>query len=113
MTEPKDNPIRLRKITWTRIVLAVLVGLVADGLQLVLGPLAWTPIDAVIDVVTGILVTWLIGFHWLFLPTFVIEAVPVVDDFPTWTACVVAVVALRRRVQPPPPIVREKVPGEN
>ena len=41
----------------------------------------------------------ILGFHILLLPTFVVELVPLVDDFPTWTACVAAVIALRKREQ--------------
>jgi hypothetical protein len=78
-------------------ILAIAVGVIADGLQLLLGPLGWVFADAAIDVVAMILVSWLIGFHWLFLPTVVLEAVPVIDAFPTWTACVIAVIAIRRR----------------
>jgi hypothetical protein len=33
------------------------------------------------------------------LPTFAVEFIPVVDMLPTWTACVVAVIALRKRQQ--------------
>jgi hypothetical protein len=43
----------------------------------------------------------LIGFHPLFVPTFVAEVIPVVDMLPTWTACVTAVVFLKRRKRPP------------
>lgn len=35
-------------------------------------------------------------FHPLLLPTFVIEFLPVAGMLPTWTACVAAIVALRR-----------------
>jgi hypothetical protein len=45
----------------------------------------------------------LLGFHVLLLPTFVIELIPVIEDFPTWTACVAAVVALRKRGEKPVP----------
>jgi hypothetical protein len=45
--------------------------------------------------------TWLLGFHLLFLPTFVLEILPVVDVIPTWTACVLAVIAIRRREKRP------------
>ena len=45
----------------------------------------------------------MIGFHWLLLPTFVLELVPVLEDLPTWTACVIAVIALRKREQKTPP----------
>ncbi len=71
----------------------------ADGLQLCTGFVGWAGFDEGIDVVAMILVTWLIGFHILLLPTFMVEMVPVVDELPTWTACVVAVCVLRRREQ--------------
>ncbi|MGA9778371.1 MAG: hypothetical protein ACLPRE_10345 [Limisphaerales bacterium] len=78
-------------------ILALAVAVVADGVQLLLGPLGWAFGDQLIDIVAMLLVSWLIGFHWLLLPSFVLELVPAVDELPTWTACVVAVIALRRR----------------
>lgn len=85
--------------------LALTVALLADGLQLLLGPLGWTFADEVIDVVVMGLTTWILGFHLLLLPTFVVELVPVADMLPTWTGCVIAVIALRKREPdaPPPP----------
>jgi len=50
-----------------------------------------------------ILLSWVIGFHVLFLPTFVVELIPLVEDLPTWTACTAAVIALRRREKKLPP----------
>lgn len=91
--------LRVPKLTLTRIGLALAVAVAADGLQFCTGPLGWAGIDEVIDVVTMVLTSWLIGFHILMLPTFVVEMVPLVDDLPTWTACVLAVSALRRREQ--------------
>jgi hypothetical protein len=41
----------------------------------------------------------LLGFHLLLLPTFVVELVPLVDITPTWTECVIAVIALRKHAQ--------------
>lgn len=90
---------RAPKLTRTRIFLALAVAVLADGLQLLLGPLGWAFIDQAIDFVTMILVSWIIGFHILLLPTFVIELVPVLEDLPTWTACTIAVIALRKRRQ--------------
>jgi hypothetical protein len=89
-------------LTRTRIVLALAIAIAADGLQLLLvllGPLGWTLADQVIDVVAMALTMWILGFHILLLPTFVVELIPVIDDLPTWTACVAAVIALRRRGQ--------------
>jgi hypothetical protein len=104
--ELPEIPNRLRRVpnlTRTRIVLALAVAVMADGLQLLLGPLGWAFGDQLIDVVAMLLVIWLVGFHWLLLPSFVLEFIPVVDELPTWTACTVAVVALRRRREKSPP----------
>jgi len=61
------------------------------------------PINQIVDVATAIAMTWLVGWHWAFLPTFVVEAVPIVDLVPTWTLAVL--VATRGRVAPAPPTV--------
>jgi len=87
------------RITTLRMVLAVAVALVTDALQFGLGPLGWVIIDQGLDTVAMVLTTWLLGFHLLLLPTFVVKLVPVADELPTWTACVIAVIALRKRDQ--------------
>jgi hypothetical protein len=90
------------RLTAKRVVLAFAVAVAADAVQLAmvpLGPLAFLPHEA-IDVVAMALTFWLLGFHILLLPTFVLELVPVLGAVsPTWTACVAAVVALRKREQ--------------
>ena len=80
-------------------VLALAVAVVADGLQILLGPFGWAGPDEVIDVIALALTSWILGFHLLLLPTFVVEFIPVADMLPSWTACVVAVIALRKREQ--------------
>ena len=88
-----------KSVTKANAVLAVLVALAADGAQLFLN----TPIalffgigaeaaDIAIDVVVAIVVIALIGYSPLLLPTFILEAVPLADAFPTWTACVLFLV---------------------
>jgi hypothetical protein len=92
-------------LTRARILSAYAVAGATDILQLVLGPVGWTMIDEVLDVVAMLLIWRLIGFHALLLPTFVLELVPLADLLPTWTGAVALVVALRRRSQsniPPP-----------
>jgi hypothetical protein len=105
-----NRMIRTPKLTRTRIVLALAVAVAADGLQLLLGPLGWAFGDQAIDCVAMILISWIIGFHILLLPTFVVELVPVLEDLPTWTACTAAVIVLRKREQrsAPPPTPPEK-----
>lgn len=92
------------KLTRTRIVLAVAVALIADGLQFALGPFGWVFAVPIIDVVAMLLTSWLIGFHWLLLPTFVTKFIPLLDELPSWTACTIAVIALRKREQRDTPL---------
>ena len=93
-------------LTRERVRLAFAVAVATDVLQLVLGPFGWAFADELLDVAAMILTWRLIGFHPLLLPTFVLEFVPLADMLPTWTGCVVIVVALRKRQQtivlPPP-----------
>ena len=91
----------MKALTRPRIWLAFAVALAADVFQIALGPLGWTFLDEVMDVLVMITVSLLLGFHPLLLPTFIVELLPMVDMLPTWTACVAAVVMLRRR-QPRP-----------
>ena len=85
------------KLTRGRVAAALLVAVFADGLQILLGPLGWTFADEVIDVAAMALTSLLLGFHLLLLPTFVVEFIPLVDMLPTWSACVAAVIVLRKR----------------
>ena len=78
-------------------ILAFAVAVVADGLQFIFGPVPF--VDQAIDVLAFGLTAWAIGFHLLLLPTFAVEFIPGVDMLPTWTACVIAVIALRKREQ--------------
>jgi hypothetical protein len=110
-----ENKFQRRRLSRLRIFLALAVAIGADGLQLLLNAVGWLGPDQFIDCVAMVLTMWLLGFHVLLLPTFAIELIPLVDDFPTWTACVIAVVALRKRAEklataPPPPIPSEKPP---
>jgi hypothetical protein len=90
---------RTPQLTRTRIVIALAIAVMADGLQFLLGPFAWVFVDQAVDVMAMGLTGWVIGFHWLLLPTFALELFPVVDALPTWTACVIAVIAIRKREQ--------------
>ncbi|HMP85021.1 MAG TPA: hypothetical protein PKA41_20210 [Verrucomicrobiota bacterium] len=84
-------------LTPLRMALALGLAMVADGLQMALGPLGWVGAVQVIDVVAAIATFCILGFHILLLPTFVVELFPIVDMLPTWTGCVAAVIALRKR----------------
>src|SRR4029450_939355 len=89
------RPVLTRQRVW----LAFVVAGVADGLELLLGPLGWLIRYEVIGLAAVDLSCWLLDFHPLLLPTFMLEILPVVDMLPTWTGCVAVVVALRKRQQ--------------
>ena len=90
---------RVPALTRPRIVAAIAVALATDGLQLALGPLGWVGADQILDTVAMLLTMGLLRFHVLLLPTFVVEALPVIDTLPTWTGCVGVVLALRKRAE--------------
>ena len=73
------------------------IAMVADALQIGLGPLGMVGVDQGIDLVAAILTIGILGFHPLLLPTFLIELMPVADLLPTWTGCVVIVIAMRKK----------------
>lgn len=77
-----------------RIAIAVVAALSADVLQVSLQAVPLAP--QAIDVVVSVVVMMAIGFHILLLPSFVLELIPLVDDLPFWTVCVLSVIALRR-----------------
>ena len=93
-----------RPLSRKRRLVALAVAGLADALQLCLLPFAWTFAESAVDVVAMVATVRLLGFHFLLLPTFAVELVPVLDTLPTWTACVLAVIALRKReLRPAPP----------
>jgi hypothetical protein len=99
------SPFNAPPLTRGRIWASYGVAVVADILQLILGPFGWAFADEIIDAAAAALTYSLLGFHPLLLPTFVIELLPVADMLPTWTGCVALVIAARKRQAhvPPPP----------
>ncbi len=89
------------RLTGARMAFAVGVAVTADALQWLLaalGPVGFF-LDEAIDVIAMILTVRAIGFHMLLLPTFVLEFIPLAGLLPTWTGCVVTVIALRKNAQ--------------
>ena len=106
-----------------RLVLAWMVALSADFLQIALAPLFGPGFisffDDVLDVFVAIVLTVLLGWHWEFLPGFLIKLVPFVDLVPTWSlACWLATrgrtgpsTGSEATVLPPEPPVAPPVSG--
>lgn len=79
-------------ISRPRVLAAWIVALSADFMQIALapvfGPGFLSFFDDVLDVFVAIVLTLLLGWHWEFLPGFLVKLVPFVDLVPTWTvAC--------------------------
>lgn len=96
-------------LTRGRIRAAYGIAIAIDILQLALGPIGWAFSDEVLDVMAMGILWRILGFHPLFLPSFVLELVPVADLLPTWTGCVALVVLSRKRQQMRPPDVHGPV----
>jgi hypothetical protein len=94
-----ESILRVPFLTSSRVRLAYAVAIVVDVVQLLLGPLGWAFADEILDVGAMIVISRLIGFHVLLLPTFFLELLPITDLLPTWTGCVVLVMAIRKRQQ--------------
>ena len=81
------------------------IAVLVDAIQLPLqgasltgiGTIPAEAIDLAIDVVTAVVLTRLVGFHWALLPALALELIPFVDLAPTWVACVAYVIAQRKR----------------
>ena len=71
---------------------AFVIAIIADVIQWIAFPLfSWgaaSPVNDVLDVVVALIMFRLVGFHWAFLPAFVVELMPFVDLVPSWTAAV-------------------------
>jgi hypothetical protein len=79
-------------LTGGRIKAARAIAMVADLLQIGLFPLfmegGLSIANDVVDFSVAVLMVWLLGFHWAFLPSLVAELVPGLNLVPTWTAAV-------------------------
>ncbi|HYG24122.1 MAG TPA: hypothetical protein VEH04_15185 [Verrucomicrobiae bacterium] len=86
-------------LTRSRMLAALVIAMAADAFQIATGAWGWFFLDQFTDVIAMILVSATIGFHILFLPTFVAEFIPAVGMLPTWTGCVLLVLARRWKEQ--------------
>jgi hypothetical protein len=81
---------------------AMILAIVADALQLVVFPLfvqgAMSPPDDLLDLGIGAVLTYLLGWHWEFLPSFAAKLVPGVDLVPLWTLAVANVYRKSRQI---------------
>ena len=90
--QPDVNPWNIKISAGPRLRMAIILAIVADALQLVVFPLfvqgAMSPADDLLDLAMGGILTFLLGWHWEFLPSFLAKLVPGVDLVPLWTLAV-------------------------
>lgn len=92
-------------VTASRARLAFALAVLVDAIQVPLqgvsltgvGTLPAEALDVAIDAATALIISRLIGFHWMLLPTLAIELIPFIDLAPTWVACVGYVIAKRKK----------------
>lgn len=79
-------------VSRSALITAYAVAICADLLQICLVPFFSegfaSPFDDFSDVVVCLILSRLIGFHFAFLPSFLIKLVPLVESVPTWTLAV-------------------------
>lgn len=93
-------------INWKsrRIVIAVGIAVMADMFQFALGAaqlsgVLFVPaeiLDVMMDFAVAVALCFLIGFHWLLLPTMFAEFFPAISLFPTFTGCTLFVIGQKR-----------------
>lgn len=96
------NPGTLTLSAGPRLKAAMALAVVADVLQMVVFPLfiegAASPVDDILDLSMAGVLTWLLGWHWEFLPSFAGKLVPGVDLVPLWSLAVGNVYRKSRRM---------------
>jgi hypothetical protein len=74
------------------LIAAYAIAICADLIQICFAPFLSEgfilPFNDFSDVVVCVILSWLLGFHVAFLPSFFIKLVPVVEIAPTWTLAV-------------------------
>ena len=98
-------------LTEKQVKTAYIVAIVADLIQIPATVASFTgilllpghTIVVIVDCIAMIATILLLGFHWLLLPSLLIELIPGLTAIPTWTGCVAYVIKLRREEQALPP----------
>lgn len=84
---------------------AMLLAITADVLEMIVFPLFVegfeSPAEDLMDLAVGGALTWLLGWHWEFAPSFVAKLVPGVDLVPLWTLAVANVYRKSKPVSEP------------
>lgn len=85
-------------ITRRRKILAFAIAAVSDAISIpaeLAPPVQWT-----VDGLTALALLAVLGWRWTLLPVLVVEAIPLLGMFPTWTLAVSALIATTPTAKP-------------
>jgi hypothetical protein len=101
--DPKEAIVRVARqqalagVSRKRKRIALAVAALSDVVQLALFPVfaegATSPFDVALDAATAIAILVIVGFQWRLALALIVELVPGLDLFPTWTAVVASLPA--------------------
>lgn len=93
--------LRVPLVTPRRVAIAFAVAAAADVIQWIFAGTTLVPVwfDDAVDLVAMVGLWRLLGFHFLLLPAFLAEVVPVVELLPTWLLTVAYIARIRSREQ--------------
>jgi len=98
---------------------ALALAIVADLLQIAIFPMfiegAASPADDLLDLGMAGAMSFLLGWHWEFLPSFFGKLVPGVDFVPLWTMAVANVYRKSRNIEVKPqgPVIEGQPAGQD
>ena len=98
----------------SRLRAAMILAIIADVLQIAVFPLfvegAESPADDILDLGMGAVLTYLLGWHWEFVPSFLGKLVPGFDLVPLWTLAVANVYRKSKQIAVAREAIREERP---
>ena len=93
--QPVDAPPVIgvkQKLGAFRFRIAMAAAMALDLFQIALAPIflegIFSPLEDILDAMAFMFFWWLLGWNWMFLPSFMFKLVPFVDLAPTWTIAV-------------------------
>jgi hypothetical protein len=81
-----------KNVRRSTLVLAFAIAICADAIEMGLMPVFSegfaSPADDFLDAVVCLILTLMLGWHFVFMPSFLFKLIPMVDLAPTWTIAV-------------------------
>lgn len=92
---PAPAPAPHKRFSWPALAVALLSDVLSVGFELI------PPLQLALDIVTALALWALCGWRWPLLPALIVEAIPGLALFPTWTLVVGTLPFLPQAKGPP------------